>query len=120
MAFWPFPFPSQSVKGLDTFCRVWGFIGRFKKLRRNIYSGVEKMPDELMSAIRFRTTSNDGIPQYSYISRKPEALGVELNNAARSRLGDVLYLEIQKGEEEMKTYHNFNRRSEGLWHTQID
>ena len=43
------------------------------------------------------------LPHYSYIYRNPEPLGMEIKNLACSRLGTMLYLEIQKGREATKT-----------------
>ena len=55
-----------------------------------------------MSAIRFRTTPKGDLPHYSYIFSKPDPLGTEMKNMARSRLGTMLHLYIQKGKEAMK------------------
>ena len=63
----------------------------------------EKTADEPMSAIRFRTTPKGDFPHYPYIFSKPDPLGTEMKNMARSRLGTMLHLDIQKGEEAMKT-----------------
>ena len=56
-----------------------------------------------MSAISFRTTSKGGIPYHSFIFMKSYTLGVELKNAECSRLGTMLYLEMQRWKEAMKT-----------------
>ena len=64
---------------------------------------MEKTSDESMSAILFQTTPKGGLPHYSYIFRNPYPLGEEVNNVACSRLGNMLYLDIQKGEEAIKT-----------------
>ena len=68
-----------------------------------IASGVGKTADELMSAIIFFTTPKGDLPHYSYNFRKPEPLGIEINNVVCSKVGMVLRLETQKGEEDMKT-----------------
>ena len=56
-----------------------------------------------MSAIRFCTTPKVDLPHYSYTFRKSEPLGTDIKNMDCSRLGNMLYLDIQKGEEAMKT-----------------
>ena len=56
-----------------------------------------------MGTIRFQTTPKGDIPPYYYILSIPGPFGMELNNVACYRLGDMLYLEIQRGKEEMKT-----------------
>ena len=54
--FWLCSFANLLVKGTDNFWKVLGIIGGFNKWRSNIASGVEKIIDELMIAIQFRTT----------------------------------------------------------------
>ena len=56
-----------------------------------------------MSAICFRTTPDGYLTNYSFIFRNPELSGTEIKNIIFSRLGTMLYLEIQKGKEDMKT-----------------
>ena len=68
------------IKGTNNFYKVRGLIDRFNELRRQIASGVGKMADESMSAIRFRITPKVDLPQYSYIFRNPETLGTEMKN----------------------------------------
>ena len=55
-----------------------------------------------MSAIDFFTAPKGYLIHYLFISRNIEPLGVELNNAAWARLGNMLYLDIKKGEEASK------------------
>ena len=62
-----------------------------------------KMENEPMSAIRFCTTPKGDLPHYSYIFRKPDPLGTDMKDVVLSRLGEMLYLEIQKGKEATKT-----------------
>ena len=61
------------------------------------------MADELMSDIPFCTTPKGYLLHNSYIFRKMELLGTEMKNLACSRLGTMLYLDIQKGKEAMNT-----------------
>ena len=78
-------------------------IDGFNKSRRQIASGKEKPTDETMSAIKFHTPPKGDLPHYSYIFRKPESLGTQMENVAYSRLRTMLHLEIQKYKEAMKT-----------------
>ena len=57
-----------------------------------------------MSVTRFQTTPKGDPPHYSYIFRKTEPLGGNLNIAACSSLGDMLYLEIKNDKDAMNTY----------------
>ena len=54
--FWPSSLVDPSVNGTDNFWKILGPIDGFNESRRNIASGVEKMADESMGAIRFCTT----------------------------------------------------------------
>ena len=100
--FWPCSFVDPLVKSTDNFWKIRGLIDRINESRRQIYSGVEKTAYESMSAIRFCNTPKVDLPHYSYIFRKPEPFGTEMNNVACSRLGAMLHLEIQKWKEAMK------------------
>ncbi len=55
-----------------------------------------------MSAWRPRSTALGGLPNISFIMRKPEPLGTELKCVACPVTGCMLNLEIQRGKEGMK------------------
>ena len=55
-----------------------------------------------MSVMPFWTTPKGYLPNYSFIFRNMDPLGDELNNASCSRIGTVLYVDIQVGKEVMK------------------
>ena len=73
----------------------------------NIASGYLNVGDESMSAMQFRTMSKGDLPHLYYISQKPEPLGTEFNTVAWSVRGALIFLEIQRGKEGMKSgrYH---------------
>ena len=87
----------------DNFWIVCGLIDGFNESHRYICYGVGKTSYELMSSILFCTTPKGCLLQHSHIFRKPELLGTEMKNLARSRLGNMLHLETQKGKEATKT-----------------
>lgn len=80
----------------------WAFssaIKDFNDIRKdNVTSSWKKILDELMSAWRPRTTKNGGLPNISYIIRKPEPLGTEFKSVCDPVTGVVTHLEIQRGE----------------------
>ena len=80
--FCPNYFVDPSVKGTNNFWKVCGIIDGFNESCRQISSGVGKMADKLMSAMQFCTITKGDLPHYSYIFRKPEPLGTEMNNVA--------------------------------------
>ena len=61
------------------------------------------MAYESISTMRFQTTPKGDLTDWLFIFRKPEPLGMEWRYLMCSRLGGMLYLEIQKGEEATKS-----------------
>ena len=90
------------VKVIDNFWKARGVINRFNESSSKIYYGVVNISDESMSTIRFCTTPKSGLPHYSYIFKNTEPLGEKIKHVYCSRLGSMLHLDIQKGEEAMK------------------
>ena len=89
-------FTSSSEKWTVTFWRLQGVINGINKSLRNIASGVENKADELMISIYVFTTPKVYLPHYFFIFLKQDPFGEELNNFICSRLGTLLYIEIQK------------------------
>jgi len=58
--------------------------------------------DESMCAWRPRTTALGGLPNISFVVRKPEPLGTEFKTTACPITGVMRHLEIQRGKEGMK------------------
>ena len=73
-------------------------------IRSSIHVG-----DEAMCAFKPRTTKTGGLPNISFIKRKPKPLGTEYKNICCGITGIVLHLEIQEGKNSMKTKPFFNR-----------
>ena len=59
--------------------------------------------DESMSAFIPRTTKTGGLPNLSFIARKPEPLGTELKVVADGLTGKFIWMEIQEGKERMQS-----------------
>ena len=57
-----------------------------------------KVLDESMSAWCSRTSKNGGLPNISYIIRKPEPLGTEFKTVCCQLTGVMIWLEIQRGK----------------------
>ena len=79
----------------------WAFssaITDFNDIRNhNILSSWVKVLDETMSAWRPRTSKNGGLPNISYIIRKPEPLGTEFKTVCCPVTGVMTRMEIQRG-----------------------
>ena len=74
-------------------------VNEFNELRSElILSSYQKIIDESMSAWRPRTSKNGGLPNVSYIVRKPEPLGTEFKSVCCQATGVLTYLEIQRGK----------------------
>ena len=54
-----------------------------------------------MNDISLWNTLKGDLSQYFYISRNMDPLETDIKNVSCYRLGAMLYLEIQKGKEEM-------------------
>jgi hypothetical protein len=75
--FFPFLFQDDTVKDTD---RLWQFSVAMKEFNNNRFHLVKgakvKAIDESMCADHPRTTSTGGLPNISFIKRKPEPLGL--------------------------------------------
>ena len=58
-----------------------------------------------MSSICFWDTPKAHLSHYLFIFSNMEPLGAELKNPVCSRLGTMLYLDIQKGNYAMKSFY---------------
>ena len=79
----------------------WAFssaVKEFNDIRdEEIIDSWEKVLDETMSAWRPRTSKNGGLPNISYIIRKPEPLGTEFKTVCCPVSGVMTRMEIQRG-----------------------
>ena len=90
----------------------WRYVGgvesfNLNRLKYIIQSNHISM-DELMSAWRPRKTKTGGLPNITFILRKPEPLGTEKKCTACSACKVMLHMEIQRGKEGMKN-EKYNR-----------
>ena len=71
----------QGVEGQDNFDPWWPistFVDNYNKNRnKTVAASIRKTLDESMSAYRPRASALGGLPNISYIMRKPEPLGTE-------------------------------------------
>ena len=67
--------------------------------KQNIIRSPEIIGDESMSQFAPQTTKKGGLPNISYIQRKPRPLGTEFKDTCDALTGMMLHLEIQKAEE---------------------
>ena len=75
----------------------------FNKARRDRFAaGPVLVLDEIMSAWRPQTTPTGGLPNVSFIPRKPEPLGTEFKTVCCGITGVMLFVEVQKGKCAMK------------------
>ena len=59
------------------------------------------MSTPLLVLSSFRTTATDGLPNLSFIKRKPEPLGTEFKNLVDGLSGQMIWLDIQEGVSRM-------------------
>ena len=96
--YWPKGFDSEREKATYEWWRAELLIGGFNEAFNNISVSSLKVGYESMSVIRFWTTAKGDLPHLSYIFRKPDPLGTELNTVACSVTGSMIFIEVQIGK----------------------
>ena len=87
----------------DPWYKFRAFVKAFNKnRRRTVITSKSLVIDESMSAFRPRTTARGGLPNISFVKRKPKPMGTEFKCAADGRHGLMLFLEIQEGKDAMR------------------
>ena len=88
-----------SKESYDPYFPIISLINDFNaNRRRTIAASATKVLDESMSAFRPRTDKTGGLPNISFIARKPEPLGIEFKDVACSKTGILLHLKLQRGK----------------------
>ena len=101
--FWTFSFSYLTVKGIYNSWKFGGLIDGFNNSRRKISSRVKEQQMIQYVPYTFVPPLKNILKHNSYIFRNPESLGTDINNVACSRLGNMLYVDTQKGKEAMNT-----------------
>ena len=70
---------------------------------RLVRNGMTKVLDESMSAWRPRKDKLGGLPNISYIFRKPKPLGTEFKTMVDADTGVMVHLEVQEGKDAMRS-----------------
>ena len=60
----------------------------------------------------YRTTKTGGLPNLSYIARKPKPLGTEFKNIVDGMSGVMMWLEIQEGKNRMRALEHTEARGD--------
>ena len=87
---------------MDQDCDPWwkfsSAIKAFNDIRKtHIKSSHVKVLDESMASWRPRTSKNGGLPNISYIIRKPEPLGIEFKTVCCPISGIMTRMEMRRG-----------------------
>jgi hypothetical protein len=94
---------NEAVKDVDPWYKSYTVIDEFNNIwRTSIICSRWKVADESMSAWRPRTTALGGLPNISFVVRKPEPLGTEFKTSACPITEVMTMMEIQRGKEGMK------------------
>lgn len=97
--FLPKIFEQPMEKDSDPWYCFSSAVNEFNEIRNElVQSSHVKVLDESMSAWRPRTSKNGGLPNISYIIRKPEPLGTEFKTVCCQSTGVMIWLEIQRGK----------------------
>ena len=99
----PLIFENDSLKEVDPWWKFTTAVDSFNAIRKErCISSYLKVFDESMSAWRPRISKLGGLPNISFILRKPEPLGTEFKNICCGETGIMQCLEICRGKEGMK------------------
>jgi len=97
--FLPKIFEQPMEKDSDPWYCFSSAVNEFNEIRNElVQSSHVKVLDESMSAWHPRTSKNGGLPNISYIIRKPEPLGTEFKTVCCQSTGVMIWLEIQRGK----------------------
>lgn len=84
----------------------WRFIGGIRGFnanrRRTIIRSAVLTIDESMSSWNPQTSKYGGLPNISFVKRKPKPLGTEFKDVCDGCHGVMLFLEIQEGKDRMR------------------
>lgn len=95
-------FSDEDLKGTDPWFQFRPGVDAFNANRfRTVLRSEALIPDEAISPIRPRTTADGGLPNITFVERKPKPCGTEFKCVADGRHGVMLYLEIQEGAVRM-------------------
>ena len=109
-AFYDLAKNDPSLPSFDPWHPVSKLIDNFNKNRfEKVAASRIKVLDESMSAWRPRKDKTGGLPNISFIKRKPEPLGTEFKTVACGVSGIMLYMEIQRGKKEMPKRSQFHK-----------
>jgi hypothetical protein len=85
----------EDLTGNDPWFKFRGAIENFNHIRKlDILSSEKRILDESMSTYRPRTSKYRGLPNISYIIRKPESLGTEFKTSVCPTLNIMTYMEV--------------------------
>jgi hypothetical protein len=107
--FFPSIWIDESKKATDDWFQFSSAVDEFNRIRRERVVGSFWLSiDESMSAWKPRTSPTGGLPNISFIARKPKPLGTEFKSAACPITGVIRSLEIQRGKQGMSSmkYNN--------------
>lgn len=98
----PFAFADLTQVDRDPWMMLQPVVSAFNENRRRTirHSGV-LVEDESMSAWKPRASRLGGLPNISFIARKPKPLGTEFKSIADGLSRVMLHLEIQMGRKVM-------------------
>lgn len=101
-----YSFADKNVNKSDPWWRIRSIVDDYNQNRKeNVAAGFMRVLDESMSAWCPQTTKTGGLPNISFIIRKPEPLGTEFKVMACPELKMFLGLELQEGKDPMRNKH---------------
>ena len=101
--FFPMIYEDPAKKHTDPWWKFASAVKDFNNIRKSLFMSSNVFGlDESMSAFRPQKTKTGGLPNITYVLRKPEDLGTEFKNGCCTRTGVMTFLELQRGKNGMK------------------
>ena len=101
--FLPVIYDNPKLKDTDPWWKFSDAIKEFNEIRKDLFVPSNVFgSDETMSAFKPQKTKTGGLPNITYILRKPEPLGIEFKNGYCSTSGVMTFMEVQRGKAGMK------------------
>ena len=109
MAYWRFKAIRRLAKeigptsSLDPWSRFRPIVEEFNANRaKTLHNGGDVTADESMSSYQPRLDTFGGLPNISFIKRKPKPLGTDFKTMGDTQTGAMKFIEIQEGKEAMR------------------
>jgi len=94
---------NEAYQAGDPWWQFSTYVDNFNSIKkREFFFSLNQILDKTMSALRNRKNQTGNLPNISFLLRKPEPLGTELKDSGCKVIGDLRFLELQRGKLPMR------------------